>query len=845
MDLLALIAAEPTLLPLWAVLAFAAGMYPMMLFSCTPCCACSLCTEGTLPDTLTVTFSGLPETSPGPDLISLSVSSCFGSGASGRVTAPGQSVVGGDPADDRGPITAVEVTSGGSGYAKFGRVAPTLTASGGSGTGATFTVTLANATDACNVDYWKVSKVTQTGGSGYVDGDELTITVSEGDTATADAVVRLGEQREPPTLTASVSGGTGASLTVSIAENAGSPKTWRVSGITVGSGGSGYTDLAYVTITAATEDTTQAAAAAQIQTNRVAPTVSVVEWTVAGSGAVVTVTLAETPNWQGSGRSVWRVTAFTVVDGGSGYVEGDSFEAAVTDGVVMPGEDAICLVSSVDETGAVLAVELLEQGAYYKQGSSIEQVSVSYGGTYWRTDGANGWNVRNGGIYYREDASVAPYVADVTVTVTDAPPSAGAGASLSVEIDEDTASETFGQVVSLSIDNGGDGYLAHETFESCLNRFNGRSIVVRRLYSYWSIYPFFPNPQWPFDKCIYGYTCAPIDDCSLDAEAVMVEYRGNGDPYLQLSGGWRVGLYLHQRGQVNTPLGGGYFYPAAYGNFVAPESVQNCSYIDITANGLPDSNTDGATAHIQGGGEYEEVDACKRISAEDMDAIFTEVTWGDFYSSSADSGSGCGWTSSVVIGGGTMDDTGQWCQEWKDSLQSRADHWIDTFNERGGEGFVGGPAFGVNGICSQSISFGTLGAGQLPIGPLGGFSIGIRRVKGCGWEWSKSQYIEVSVVRSFSWTFSTWNINGGAVSWPSGASRTCRWYYPVLSIPPVDEDGIPSGQVELGEPTLFTNRYLPFGADDDFENEWLDDLLTESSVCANFPKPTITISRLP
>jgi hypothetical protein len=66
-----------------------------------------------------------------------------------------------------------------------------------------------------------------------------------------------------------------------------------------------------------------------------------------------------------------------------------------------------------------------------------------------------------------------------------------------------------------------------------------------------------------------------------------------------------------------------------------------------------------------------------------------------------------------------------------------------------------------------------------------------------------------------------------------------------LSIPPVDEDGIPSGQVELGEPTLFTNRYLPFGADDDFENEWLDDLLTESSVCANFPKPTITISRLP
>jgi hypothetical protein len=802
MDLLALIAAEPTLLPLWAVLAFAAGMYPMMLFSCAPCCACSLCTEGTLPETLTVTLSGLPETSPGPDLISVSFSSCFGSGASGRVTAPGQSVVGGDPADDRGPITAVEVTSGGSGYAKLGRVAPTLTASGGSGTGATFTVTLANAKDACNIDYWKVSKVTQTGGSGYVDGDELTITVSEGDTVTADADVRLGEQREPPTLTASVSGGTGASLTVSIAENAGSPKTWRVAEITVGSGGSGYTDLAYVTITAATEDTTQAAAAAQIQTNRVAPTVSVVEYTFAGSGAVVTVTLAETPNWQGSGRSVWRVTAFVVVDGGSGYVEGDSFEGIVTDGVVMPGEDAICLVSSVDENGAVLAVELLDQGAYYKQGSSIEQVHVSYGGTYWRTDGANGWNVRNGGNYYREDASVAPYVADVTVTVTDAPPSAGAGASLSVEIDEDTASETFGQVVSLSIDNGGDGYLAHETFESCFNRYNGRSIVVRRLYNYWSIYPFFPNPQWPFDKCIYGYTCAPIDDCSLEAEAVMVEYRGNGDPNLQLPGGWRVGLYLQQGGQVNLPLGGGYLYPAAYGNFVAPESVQDCSDIDITANGLPDSNTDGATAHIQGGGEYEEVDACRRISAEDMDAMFTEVTWGDFSSSSLAGGfgpdfvhdNGCGWTSSVLVVGNVIDTTGQWCEDWQESA---------------------------GGICFEYH--------RVPH-----FSAGIVRTGSCGLRWGggglTNSYVCGLIERMVGFGGNTHN-----------QYRVCSWCYPVLNVEHDEETLLPVS-VELGDAVFTTFGPAPgWSAERDPDGKYL----SEAAVCQDPGKPTITLSVLP
>ena len=46
MDLLAAIAADPTLLPLWAVMIFAAGMYPVgMMFGCSPCCGpvCKSC----------------------------------------------------------------------------------------------------------------------------------------------------------------------------------------------------------------------------------------------------------------------------------------------------------------------------------------------------------------------------------------------------------------------------------------------------------------------------------------------------------------------------------------------------------------------------------------------------------------------------------------------------------------------------------------------------------------------------------------------------------------------------------------------------------------------------------
>ena len=57
--------AEPTALILWSLLAFAAGMYPVGLMlgsTCSPCCGtpCTQCTQGSLPDTVTVTLSGFP-----------------------------------------------------------------------------------------------------------------------------------------------------------------------------------------------------------------------------------------------------------------------------------------------------------------------------------------------------------------------------------------------------------------------------------------------------------------------------------------------------------------------------------------------------------------------------------------------------------------------------------------------------------------------------------------------------------------------------------------------------------------------------------------------------------------
>jgi hypothetical protein len=474
MDLLALIAADPTLLPLWAVLVFAAGMYPVgMLFSCTPCCGC-VCEEGTLPETLTVTFNGYSDKTQGPDLIKLGFQSCFGSGATARVTAPG-----GAPETDKGPISAVSLTEGGSGYAKLGRVAPTLTASGVNGTSGTFEVTLANAKDSCNVDYWKVSQVTATGVTGYVDGEQITITAAEGDTVAEGAVVTLVEGRDPPTLSASVSGGTGASLTVNLSENTGTPKTWRVSSVTVGSGGSGYTNGASVTFTAAAGDSTTSSASATIKTGRVAPTVSTdQDFWVSGTGAEITASLAE--DTDSNGRKVWRVQSFAVVSGGTGYSLYDGFPVTVTDGTELA--NAYGEVSSVDSSGAILAVDVWNQGEFYKDSGEIESVAVSSGGQYFRIASEPDAVVQAGGVYYREDASVPPYVSPVTVTISQQAPSTGTGAELTATVDDDPESPTFGKITSVTITSGGSGYLAWKwvSTECCGHYMNGKSFVLRR-----------------------------------------------------------------------------------------------------------------------------------------------------------------------------------------------------------------------------------------------------------------------------------------------------------------------------------------------------------------------------
>lgn len=595
MDLLALIASDPTLLPLWAVVVFAAGMYPIgMLFSCTPCCSpCSLCTDGALPDTLTVTLSGMPDTAPAGEFITLDFSACFGSGAAARVTSPG-----GDPETDKGPISAVELTNGGSGYASLGRVAPTLTASvseWSNGSDAVFSVTTEKAQDSCGRDYWKITKVTASGGSGYADGDSLLITVAEGDTEQQAAAGTLFTAREPPTLTPSVQGGgSGAVLSVVLGQYG---ALWYIDSVTVEDGGSGYAGGSSVTFELGDGDVNDSPwypAAATIQTGRVEPSGVDMEpfpyWsTPTGTGAVLTPTLE--PLSTTPGHETWGVASIAITSAGSGYSVGDVFWG-VRSGVL--GNIAVIAVSQVDGNGGIVAVSVWGGGEYYSDNGVIQSVSVESGGSYYKTNGAAvGFVLHSNGIYFREDASLPVSVSDVTVTVTQIEPSAGAGAQLSAEVDDDPQSPTFGQITAVNIDNGGDDYLSHGLVKLCCgDYYNGMSVVVKRN----AMHIEYGGPQGP---CKYGHRMCGVGNVAYLPGHVRVEYNGPSAP--------PVVVLVSESGRREDGTLGADFFGSTLCNttFATQQNVADCSqWLDEDGQPLQFVGPMGQIATVTAGGTY-------------------------------------------------------------------------------------------------------------------------------------------------------------------------------------------------------------------------------------------------
>ena len=827
MDLLAAIAADPTLLPLWAVMLFAAGMYPIgMIFGCSSCCdrQCNHCT-GTLPETLTVAIDGIPESHPGDPLITLSFSGCGGSGGSGIATAPGQSALDSDPIDDRGPITAVSLTDGGSGYAKLGRAAPTLSASvyTSTGSGASLDVTVTKAgPDECGLHYWEVSKVTVLdGGTGYDPWDGVWISPSEGDSADSGAVASITLAQLPPDLTLAVESqaGSGAELTPGVFETWWSTpqaRAWSIYFVTVDDGGDGYTHLDTVKITRGpgtiNPDGWGGDASLALVTANTEPTVSASVQSAGGTGAALTVTLAETviyPPPAYSAVPAWAVQSIAVDSPGTGYAYLDLVFVSVVDGDTR-STPAGAIVTAVDANGGIVEVYVFDGGEYFK-GGPITAVSVADGGAYVKRNGQiESVAIIDGGRYYREDASLPPYVASVTVNINQTWPSDGEGAVITATVGDDPQDpENFGKITGLTLENGGAGYLGYLLSRNCLARFNGRSVVVKQ------------RTNLP---CKYVWECAH-ESCELEVETVSVELPfsfmiPDGAPI-------RVSLTLQEWTNHNpfNPMPS-VLWLSTSGTFEAQEMSPDCASIDVTAYGTINIPPE-ATAYVTAGGTYEEPEACKRFTLDDVDAIYGEIQW-----------SGLTWDDmrrSSEGFGGSPPTCGS--RSWFSIIENTPGTWTKSVNVEGCDQWKAQSPN--NKFCSE-IRWPTHFAARLASGvdfwiP----SLGST----CRWKWTHAEngpYLCVKIRRELE-------ISAGLTYRPH---RECEWCYRIREITTDEETLQPTGVVFEegawidGDGNEQTSPiYTTFGSGLAFVGP--QPLLDEAVVCQNPGPPTVTFSPLP
>jgi len=449
---------------------------------------CCDCPPGTaLPNDVEVTFSNLPSQIAGPDLCTVELSSCYGEGAKVRITGP---------AGTAGPISAVAVVDGGSGYAKRGRQEPDLLITGG-GSGMVATPTLAMETDECGLPYWVIDSVSVSGGTRYAAGQTLNVATQSG--SYADEKATLSLRTTLPTVTASVFGGSGAALSVTLATPAGKAAgevPYYVESVTVNNGGSGYTNGTRVYFSSpGSRLDSPAAATASTKVQRSAPDLTPYVWgddgTTAGSGAVLTATTSATIDEEG--KPAWEVSAISIANGGSGYEVGEYLWYEELDPAIGSSPPYYVLqihgwwITSVDGSGAITGLGVnpdfpFPNGLFYYGTDTgiIESVSVTDGGQY--DSGVPGTvAVIEGGKYYGESDDLPAHVADVTISISQAVPSNGTGAKLTAVVGDDPLDvATFGTITGVTIEDGGTGYLAFSWIEFANDLYEGLTFRVPR-----------------------------------------------------------------------------------------------------------------------------------------------------------------------------------------------------------------------------------------------------------------------------------------------------------------------------------------------------------------------------
>jgi hypothetical protein len=401
---------------------------------------------------------------------------CFGAGATGYATVP-----------TFGPVESVTLLKGGNFYATTGRKQPSLSIAGVEAT-ITYTKYDGYIVDdvSCNLPYWAVQNVSiQESTGNWEDGQAVTFvmldgTQSDGEVAYGIATAIRQEPQLSLTQVYTPGGpyaGEGAVFALSLAANP--DQTWSIASVEVLDPGYGYSDGSTLTVYKTgfppppwwdyspqpIRFTTVQPATVVVRTTRVEPYAIAGPYYGYADLGVVFVEDTSAPD----GRSVWRVSQVSVSNGGSGHNVGDpiDFYFGEYDTVqTMP----VAVVGTVGQDGELLTVEITNPGAAWGGYGPVESCEVEAGGKFYEGVLAS-VSMVDGGRYFRPDSTLPPIVADVTVGVSQPPESSGAGAVISANIDTDIASTTFGRITSLSLVNGGDGYVPQSPVEPCGNAF--------------------------------------------------------------------------------------------------------------------------------------------------------------------------------------------------------------------------------------------------------------------------------------------------------------------------------------------------------------------------------------
>lgn len=309
---------------------------------------------------------------------------------------------------DLGAVDSYGVCAGGALKICFAPCAvvgpPTLTVSGGSGSGATFTPTLSTA----NNKVWSLASVAVSGGTGYVNGESLTIAIAQGDTQVAPASAVYLAGRSAPELT--IPGN--ATGVVSTQFNG---DDYSVSAVTVTSGGSGYTDGQVLIFGTAADDVTVSIATAIARVAYTSPQNATVEAiTETGSGAVFSIAwqLMPTPPYLQPNVKVYRPT-ITITNGGAGYADYDVISISFASPADGSAVDFVHIDADiVGPNGEIQQIYMDPAGGGLWRGAvtdALDSVALGQGGKYYKDDpNARAVLVTAAGSYYRCDANPFP-----------------------------------------------------------------------------------------------------------------------------------------------------------------------------------------------------------------------------------------------------------------------------------------------------------------------------------------------------------------------------------------------------------------------------------------------------